>query len=115
MTVALTRDFTIHPHLLRHVIERQAPSLAKAGLEAAMNAVDAHATRLLITLDGKCMVIEDDGQGFKPDVAEIERVFGTFGEPHQKDDAYLGEFRSEERRVGKEGFRTCRSRWVPFD
>src|SRR3546814_11452681 len=58
-----------------------------------MNAVDAHATRLLITLDGKCMVIEDDGQGFKPDVAEIERVFGTFGEPHQKDDAYLGEFR----------------------
>lgn len=91
--IAEDRQFVLHPNLLRHVIERQAPSLAKAGLEAAMNAVDAGATKLLVTIDEGRMVVEDDGRGFGGDVDEIQRVFGTFGEPHEDGDAYLGEFR----------------------
>src|SRR3546814_2147862 len=35
-------------------------------------------------------------------------------ERHQWVPGWSGEFRSEERRVGKECVRTCRSRWSPY-
>lgn len=39
------RKFSMHEHLLRDVIERQAGSLDKAIMEAVMNLIEANATR----------------------------------------------------------------------
>lgn len=86
-------EFELHPNLLRHVIERQAPSLPKAVLEIAMNAVDAGASRLDITLTSNQLIASDDGRGFGGDAGEIKRVFGVFGEPHEEEDVPMGEFR----------------------
>src|SRR3546814_17475897 len=40
------------------------------------------------------------------DLATVESIMGPGGDPHL--------YRSEERRVGQECVRTCRSRWVPY-
>ena len=102
-------DFQVHPNLLRHVIERQAPSLAKAGLEGAMNAVDSGASRLDILVSEHLLVMEDNGRGFGADIDEIKRVFGTFGEPHAEEDVPMGEFRMGRGQILSHGATTYES------
>lgn len=76
------RTFKIHQRMLMDVIKRQAGTLAKAVLEAVMNAADAKATQCRITLTGETMEIEDDGKGMSPD--EVRRLFEVFGQPHEE-------------------------------
>ena len=87
-----TRSFGMHPNLLMDVISRQAGSISKSLLEAAMNSVDAGASRCEITLEADRMEIRDDGRGFQS-FEEIEAHFETFGTPHQEGDAVYGRFR----------------------
>lgn len=88
-----TRQFRMHPKLLFDVIKRQAGTLAKAVLEGVMNAVDAKATKVQITVTATSVFIEDDGQGFA-DRAAIENFFETFGQPHEeKEEKRFGTFR----------------------
>jgi Histidine kinase-, DNA gyrase B-, and HSP90-like ATPase len=75
------RSFSMHPRLLYDVIRRQAGSLGKAVLEAVMNAADARATQVEITIEPDRVLIIDDGQGFRSR-EEIERFFEVFGQPH---------------------------------
>ena len=87
-----TRKFRPHPQLLMDVIRRQAGTLSKAILEAAMNAVDAKATKCVITLTRNKVTIADDGGGFKGR-KEIEEFFEVFGQPHAEGDSVYGRFR----------------------
>lgn len=77
------RLFKMHPRLLLDVIQRQAGSLGKAVLEAVMNAVDAKASRVDISVTTAGVVITDDGKGFR-NAEEIEKFFETFGQPHEE-------------------------------
>jgi hypothetical protein len=86
------REFKIHPAILKSVILQQAGTLEKAFMELLMNAVDAGATRIDITLTNNNFEVKDNGKGFK-DKKEIEDFFETFGTPHEKDDAFYGRFR----------------------
>ena len=51
-----------------------------------------------------------DSRGNPTVEAEVHLVDGTIGRAACPSGASTGEFRSEERRVGKE----CRSRWSPY-
>src|SRR3546814_16237667 len=76
---------------------------------------------LFLTADGACF----DGEVFRkcsaqdPDIYfGVGLKFDWSGRPHryfykQKDPSKCIVARSEERRVGKEGVSTCRSRWSP--
>ncbi len=107
--------FQLHPNLLRHIIGRQAPSLAKAVLEVAMNAVDGGAAKLTLDLSERGLVAVDDGRGFGTDPDEIKRVFGTFGEPHAEEDVPLGEFRMGRGQLFAQGKTTYESGAFRFD
>jgi len=88
-----TRSFTMHPHLLLDVMQRQAGTLSKAILEGIMNAVDAKATRCDLVIDADHMMITDDGQGFRNRI-EIEQWFEKFGNPHvENEKKTYGSFR----------------------
>lgn len=87
------REFKIHPHLLRDVIERQAGSIEKATLEGVMNSIEADATTIEVTLDLNRLVIKDNGRGFQLQ-DEIEQFFETFGTPHTESERKVwAEFR----------------------
>lgn len=86
------RKFKIHPAILKSVILQQAGTLEKAFMELLMNAVDAGATRIDITLKANYFEVKDDGKGFK-NKQEIEDFFETFGTPHEDGDAHYGRFR----------------------
>src|SRR3546814_13605826 len=47
-------------------------------------------------------------------LAEIDDDFGLDLASHASLEAQVAAIRSEERRVGKEGVSTCRSRWSPY-
>ena len=88
-----TRTFRMHPHLLFDVIRRQAGTLLKAILEGVMNAVDAKATEITITLDKTLLRITDNGTGIT-EKAAIERYWETFGQPPEAHEAKTyGQFR----------------------
>lgn len=91
-TTPTKRNFGMHPNLLRHVIERQAGTLAKAILEGVMNSIDAGATSVTVTVAERQVIITDDGKGFT-DMAEVEQCFEVFGTPHREGDAVYGQFR----------------------
>jgi hypothetical protein len=75
------------------VIRKQAGTLSKAILEGVMNAVDARATELRITLMPKWVELVDDGAGFKSK-KDIYKFFETFGQPHAKEEQKVfGKFR----------------------
>lgn len=76
-------NFTMHANLLRHVIESQAATLAKAIGEGAMNAEDAKATTLDLTIKKNEVRIVDNGRGFRSR-KEIEEWFRQFGTPHEE-------------------------------
>lgn len=85
-------SFSSHSSLLLTVIKSQAGSLAKALLEAVMNSVDAGAQAIRIDLNETSFSVTDDGHGIS-DRDELERVFATFGTPHEAGDAVFGRFR----------------------
>lgn len=87
-----TLQFTMHQNLLVDVIKRQAGTVSKAMLEAVQNSVDSGSTYCRVTLEHDRFIVEDDGRGFNGK-EEIERVFGTFGQPHEANDATIGRYR----------------------
>lgn len=87
------RSFAIHPAIIKTLINEQAGTLPKAMAELVMNAVDAGANQIEMTIDQSGhFVFQDDGKGFVSR-EEIEKFFETFGTPHQDGDAYYARFR----------------------
>lgn len=87
------RAFSIHPSIIKTLINEQAGTLAKAVAELIMNGIDAGASTLEMEIsDGGDFVLRDDGKGFTSR-DEIEQFFETFGHPHSEGDAYYGRFR----------------------
>lgn len=79
------RSFRMAPSLLYHVIARQAGSIEKAWLEAAMNSADARASRVDFKIDRYTTRIEDDGIGMtEDDVIKYFEVFGLEIGPEEK-------------------------------
>ena len=87
-----TRALSMHPEMLYSVIKGQAGTLAKALLEAVMNAIDAGATKCHVTLDVHRFTVKDDGKGIT-DRYVIDNFFETFGTPHKEGDARYGKYR----------------------
>lgn len=87
------RTFTLHPAIIKTMIHEQAASLDTAMSELVMNAIDAGASRIDLTInaDGE-FVFADNGRGFRSR-REIDQFFETFGTPHQAGDAKYGRFR----------------------
>lgn len=79
-----TREIQISKNIALHHIYSQAGSVEKAISEAVMNAVDAKANEIHITIaeDGTHYTIVDNGRGFA-DENEITECFGTLGFDHQ--------------------------------
>ncbi|GGR17151.1 ATP-binding protein [Deinococcus ruber] len=77
-----TRKFRVAPAIIRNLIERQAGTFEKALMENVMNAIDAGATRVHVTLDRHGYTVDDDGRGFAS-IHEIEQYFDTFGFEHE--------------------------------
>lgn len=81
----VTRDFKMHPQLLRDVIKRQAGSLEKAIVEGVMNAIEAGSGEVRVVIKADEVEIIDTGKGFAA-IDEIERYFEVFGAPHTEDE-----------------------------
>lgn len=91
--MAEDRTFQMHTQMIFDVIRKQAGTLSKAILEGVMNAADARATELRITLMPKWVELVDDGAGFKSK-KDIYKFFETFGQPHEKEEQKVfGKFR----------------------
>lgn len=90
--MAEKRSFTVDPAILFSIINSQAGTLAKAMLEAVMNAIDAGATKCDITLSETGFTCDDNGRGFASR-EEILNWFERFGTPHEEGDATYGRFR----------------------
>lgn len=73
--------FSMHHQLLVSTIKKQAGTLSKAVLEGVMNAVDAKASKVEVTLTAGTLVVQDDGGGFKSR-QQILECFAVFGQPH---------------------------------
>jgi len=85
-------DFKIDDNIIYSIIQKQAGTLEKAFLELIMNSIDAGAKKVDISFDGHRFEIADDGEGFENEDV-IHSFFGTFGTPHEEDDAVYGKFR----------------------
>src|SRR3546814_14422802 len=91
------------------------PPLVVAYAIAGSLKVDLYKDPLGIGNDGKPVYLKD----IWPSNKEIEQVIGDVLTPAMFEARYSNVFegpeeRSEERRVGKEGVSTCRSRWAPY-
>ena len=84
--------FTLDPEIIHHVIHSQAGSIGKAIIELLMNAVDANATTVHLSMTKEGFECVDDGNGFASR-EDVVRYFGRFGTPHQDGDARYGRFR----------------------
>lgn len=90
--VTQEREFRTDANLLYHIIMRQAGSIEKAWLEAAMNSVDAGARNIDYKVDTRKTYITDDGKGM--DESEIKRYFEVFGLAQDSGERKVyGEFR----------------------
>lgn len=102
-------DFTMHPQLLRDVIQRQAGSLWKATLEGVMNSIEAGATRVDITVGPRRLQICDDGRGFTS-AEQIQHCFRVFGQPHDAAEGKVwAEFRMGRGQLFAHGVNTWRT------
>lgn len=77
----VAKRFGISTSLIRHLIDSQAGTLEKALMEAVMNAVDAGASQVDVTLNREGFTVRDNGRGFR-NLDEVEAYFGTFGFDH---------------------------------
>ena len=86
-------EFTLHPAIIKTIINEQAGSVSKAVAELVMNSIDAGATAIHLTKhNDHDFTLSDDGKGFNGK-EEIESFFRTFGTPHEENDANFGKFR----------------------
>ncbi|MBU2761082.1 ATP-binding protein [Acidithiobacillus sulfurivorans] len=88
----MLRPFELDPQIIHHIIYSQAGSIGKALIELLMNSIDAQATTVALTMDGKGFTCSDDGAGFATR-EDVLRYFGRFGTPHEEGDATYGRFR----------------------
>ena len=84
--------FELDPQIIHHIIYSQAGSIGKAIIELLMNAVDASASAVHLSLSRTGFSCSDDGQGFASR-EDVIRYFGRFGTPHDEGDATYGRFR----------------------
>lgn len=84
--------FEINKAIIAHFIYNQGSNIQKALMELVMNAIDAQATNISLTIHKDHFICEDNGVGFKTRT-EIEDHFRTFGTPHLEGDAKYGRFR----------------------
>jgi len=84
--------FELDPQIIHHIIYSQAGSIGKALIELLMNAVDAGARTVQLTMTKEGFKCADDGRGFASR-EDVLRYFGRFGTPHQEGDATYGRFR----------------------
>lgn len=86
------RAFTLHPQLLRTLILEQASGLEAALRELIMNAVDAGATEIHVSLDRGGFEVRDDGcgMGTREDVLQN---FECFGRPQEGIPKPFGRYR----------------------
>lgn len=108
------RSLRAHADLILQVIKRQAGTLAKAIMEGVMNAIDANATVIQVSLKPDGLTIKDNGRGF--DSADsIKEVFEVFGSPHEMNeegistDAKFGTYRIGRGQLFAFGVNTWRS------
>lgn len=87
MTSTRRVGFKLHNNLISHLVDRQAATPEKALLELVMNAADAGATRVDLSLTAKGFVLCDNGRGFQSE-DEIEQFFATFGTPQEQEKTY---------------------------
>ena len=78
------RHFHTDQHAAVHLIMKQAGTHQKALLENVMNAVDAGATRVDISVTEAGYEVRDDGRGFRT-MSEIEDYFERFAFNHDGD------------------------------
>lgn len=108
------RRLQAHENLILQVIKRQAGTLSKAVLEGVMNAIDAGAQNISVTVGTSTVTISDDGRGFESEES-IKQVFEVFGQPHDLDeggiskDAKFGTFRIGRGQLFAFGVNTWRS------
>ena len=88
----MLKPFELDPQIIHHIIYSQAGSIGKAIIELLMNSIDAQATTVSLTMDGKGFTCIDDGAGFATR-EDVLRYFGRFGTPHEDGDATYGRFR----------------------
>lgn len=90
MAKSTTRNLQMHNNLLMSVIKRQATTVPKAILEAAMNAREAGADRFDIEFDveNNILTLQDNGNGITTR-DDIERFFETFGTPHEESEGKI--------------------------
>ena len=77
------RPFQLHKNVLRDLITKQAGTIDKAVLELVMNAIEAKATIVRITLTNDQLIVVDDGLGFASR-EEIEAAFEVFGKSDER-------------------------------
>lgn len=105
----ITRDFKMHPQLLRDVIKRQAGSLEKAITEGVMNAIEAGSAEVRVIISPDKVEIIDTGKGFAA-LDEIERCFEVFGAPHtEEEDKIWANFRMGRGQMFSFGVNTWRT------
>lgn len=85
------RAIRVGKGIISFLVHNQAGSLAKAVLEAVSNSLDAHATRVDITLAHDRIVIADDGIGLRSR-EEIVKVFEELAFDHDDRQRQLGRF-----------------------
>lgn len=84
-------EFQVDRAVLKSLISAQSGTPSKALLEAVMNAIDADASAVHMTLSHEGFEVVDDGRGFK-DQAEFHAFFGVFGWDHSEAGRTFGTF-----------------------
>lgn len=80
-------EFKLDNNLIHHLVDRQSATPEKAILELVMNAADAKASRVDITITDTGFEVVDDGRGFASE-EEIHTFFATFGTPQTEEKTY---------------------------
>jgi hypothetical protein len=85
-------EFELDREIIHHIIYSQAGSIGKAIIELLMNAADAGATTVSLSLSPTGFTCADNGRGFATR-KDVIQYFGKFGTPHVDGDAKYGRFR----------------------
>lgn len=115
MANSTRKAFQLHRKMIEDIIMRQAGTLEKAVLEAAMNSAEAGSPKFEITFverDGKYILrMRDWGRGIDSK-EKLEEYFETFGTPHQAtENKTWAKFRVGRGQCfaqGKNTWRTCK-------
>src|SRR3546814_13708284 len=95
--------------------ERSRPLFAYAGTEYKRGEIADFAERVVSLLDAAQVPLDAKvGVVVRNRVLHAAALLGLIGHGRPLTTIYAIQSRSEERRVGKECVRTCRSRWSPF-